>query len=70
MIFYKEKGKSSVYIKGADSIFYPIIMGKHFNMLFGDWKDNIINELDEIKPKADSYFGLFKAGEDGKYDTI
>ena len=63
MIFYKEHGKSTVYIKGADNIYYPIIMGKHFLALFGDWEDNTIKEVDEIKPKSDSYFGLFKSDE-------
>lgn len=69
IIFYKERGKSSIYIKGADNIFYPIIMGRHFITLFGDWNDNIIKEIDEIKPKSDIYFGLFKSGADGKYET-
>ncbi|MFA6304535.1 MAG: M23 family metallopeptidase [Patescibacteria group bacterium] len=68
MTFYKEKDKSSVYIKGADNIYYPIITGKHFLTLFGDWKDNKINEVDSLEPKSDIYFGLFKSQDDGKYD--
>lgn len=69
MIFYKERGKSTVYIKSADGIYYPIIMEKHFIALFGDWKDNTIKEIDEINPKSESYFGLFKPDDTGKYDT-
>lgn len=70
LIFYKEKGRSSIYIKGVDSIYYPIITGKHFLALFGDWKDNTIKEVDELSPKSDSYFGLFKSDNSGKYDTM
>lgn len=70
LVFYKETGKSSIYIKGLDDIYYPIITGKHFIKLFGDWKDNIINEVDEISPKSDSYFGLFKSDDTGKYDIV
>lgn len=68
MIFYKEKGKSSIYIKGTDNIYYPIITGKHFLTLFGDWKDNKIDEVDSLEPKSEAYFGLFKSQEDGRYD--
>ncbi|MFH0892466.1 MAG: hypothetical protein V1867_06840 [Candidatus Falkowbacteria bacterium] len=70
MIFYKEPGKSSVYIKGADDVYYPIISGKHFITLFGDWKDNTIKEIENINPKSDSYFGLFKANNEGDYDVV
>ena len=69
IVFYKECGKSSVYIKGADNVFYPIIMGRHFITLFGNWSDNTIKEIDEIKPKSDNYFGLFKSNEEGEYET-
>jgi len=68
--FYKEKDKSSVYLKGADGNYYPIITGKHFISLFGDWKDNQIIEVDTIDHKSDSYFGLFKAEDNGKYDIV
>ena len=68
MTFYKEKGKSSIYITGSDRINYPIITGKNFITLFGDWKDNTIKEVDFVEPKSDTYFGLFKAQEDGKYN--
>ena len=68
MTFYKEKDKSSVYIKGSDDIYYPVITGKHFLTLFGDWKDNNIEEVMSLEPKSESYFGLFKAQADGKYD--
>lgn len=69
IMFYKERGKSSVYIKGVDNVFYPIIMGRHFTTLFGGWNKNTIKELDEIKPKSDAFFGLFKSDTDGKYET-
>lgn len=68
MTFYKEKGKSSVYIKGSDNFYYPIITGKHFITLFGDWKDNNIQEINSLDPKSDAYFGLFKGQDDGRYD--
>lgn len=68
MTFYKEKGKSSVYIKGVDNVYYPIISSKHFNSLFGDWKDNIIENANSLDPKSDTYFGLFKSQDDGRYD--
>lgn len=69
-MFYKEKGKSSVYIKGADEVYYPIINGKHFKKLFGEWKDNNVIAVKQIINKSDSYFGLFKSDKDGKYDTM
>lgn len=70
MEFFKEKGKSTVYIKGSDEVYYPIISGKNFITLFGDWSQNIISEFDVLNPKSDAYFGLFKSGEDGKYDGV
>lgn len=70
MIFYKEPGKSSVYLKGDDNIYYPIISGKHFISLFGDWKENTIKEINDINPKSESYFGIFKANNEGDYDIV
>ena len=70
MIFYKEPGKSSVYLKGNDNVYYPIISGKHFISLFGNWKENTIKEIDNINPKSESYFGLFKANNEGDYDVV
>jgi len=69
MTFYKERGRSSVYIKGTDNVFYPIIMGKHFLILFGDWENNKIIELDTIDQKSNIYFGLFKSNNEGNYET-
>ena len=69
MIFYKENGKSSVYIKGLDNIYYPIITEKSFITLFGDWKNNKIIEVDNLSEKSDTYFGLFNSGGDGRYDA-
>lgn len=70
MEFFKEKGQSTVYIKGYDGVYYPIISGKNFITLFGDWNLNTILEFDALSPKSDSYFGLFKSNPEGKYDTI
>lgn len=70
MIFYQEEGKSSIYLKGKDGIYYPIITGKHFLALFGNWKDNKIIVVDKISEKSDVYFGLFKSGDDGRYDIV
>ena len=70
MTFYKEKGQTAVYIKGSDEMYYPIITGRHFLTLFGDWGDNTILEFDVLNPKSDSYFGLFKSDDKGKYDTV
>lgn len=70
LVFYKEKGQSSVYIKGRDDVYYPIIMGKHFIALFGDWKKNNIVEVDKINNKSNYYFGLFNADENGRYNTM
>jgi len=69
-MFYKEKGKSTVYIKGEDEFYYPIITGKHFISLFGDWEENNIIEVDNISNKSEYYFGLFKSDEKGKYDIM
>src|SRR3990167_6712264 len=68
MIFYKERDKSSIYIKGEGDIYYPIITGKHFLTLFGDWKENKIIVIDNIPKKSDVYFGLFKSDDNGSYD--
>lgn len=70
MIFYQEKGSSSVYIKGADGYYYPIITGKHFISLFGNWNENKIIKVDKISEKSDAYFGLFKSSDDGRYDVV
>lgn len=70
MVFYKEFGKSTVYIKGVDNIYYPIISGKHFLTLFGDWKDNKINKVEKIENKSESYFGIFNSDDEGKYDVM
>jgi len=69
LIFYREEGKSSLYIKGSGNIYYPILMGKHFKSLFGDFNDNKIKDIKEVNPKSDSYFGLFKSDKKGKYDA-
>jgi murein DD-endopeptidase MepM/ murein hydrolase activator NlpD len=69
MEFFKEKGRSTVYIKGSDGIYYPIISGKNFITLFGEWNQNTISEFDILNPKSESYFGLFKSDADGKYDA-
>ncbi len=69
LVFYKESGQSAVYIKGSDNIYYPIISGKHFITLFGDWKNNSIIELENLNPKSEVYFGLFKSENDGKYNA-
>lgn len=69
MVFYKELGKSTVYIKGVDNMYYPIISGKHFLTLYGDWKNNEIIEVEKIKNKSESYFGLFNSDDEGRYDV-
>ncbi len=69
MTFYKEKGKSAVYIKGANGAHYPIITGRHFIALFGDWSENTIVEVDELPNKSSAYFGLFRSEGDGTYDV-
>lgn len=68
--FYQEEGRSSIYIKGTDNIYYPIIIGKHFEILFGQFQDNLIIKLDEVMPKSDKYFGLFKSNDQGTYDAV
>jgi len=70
LTFYKEPGKSSIYLKGVDNVYYPIITGKHFLTLFGDWKENKIIEVEKIDKKSDSYFGLFNSDDEGKYDIM
>ena len=71
MTFYKEEGKSkkTIYIKGSDGVYYPIITGKHFVTLFGKFEDNNIETVTKISPKDKSFFGLFKQ-KDGKYNMV
>lgn len=68
MNFYKEPGKSTVYIKGTNGTYYPILMEKHFLNLFGDWSNNKVEEISDLGPKSESYLGLFRANQAGTYD--
>lgn len=53
MIFYKEPGNPAIYQKGADGKYYPINSGETFKRLYGEFSENQIQELAEVKPKAE-----------------